>query len=64
MKTSSPCECAAENKKMKQLLADMLPDLQSRVDGLRQSWPGKDVLTALYRNERFLNDAKDFSEKG
>ena len=51
-----------ENMKMKKLLAEILPDMESRVSGLREAWPGRDVLTALHRNERFIAEIKKITE--
>lgn len=49
-----------ENKEMRKLLIDLLPDMECRVDDLRKTWPGRDILTALHRNERFVNQIKKF----
>ena len=49
-----------ENKEMRKLLIDLLPDMECRVDGLRKSWPGPDILTALHRNESFVDQIKKF----
>lgn len=56
-------ELMAENGKMKRLLAEMLPDMEARVDGLRELWPGRDVVTALHRNERFVREIREFTDK-
>jgi len=52
----------AENKNMKRLLAEMLPDMKARVEGLQEAWPGRDVLTALHRNERFVAEIERFTD--
>ena len=49
-----------ENYAMTQLLQDMLPDIEARVCGLREAWPGADVLTALHRNETFVRKINEF----
>lgn len=54
------CEFMAENGNMKRLLAEMLPDMEARVTGMREEWPGREVLTALHRNERFVANIKRF----
>lgn len=56
------CGLMAENGNMKALLLELLPDMESRVEGLRQAWPGRDVLTALHRNEAHVRKIKEFTE--
>lgn len=56
------CELMTENGNMKRLLAEMLPDMEARVAGMREAWPGHEVLTALHRNERFVADIKRFTD--
>ncbi len=46
----------SENGKLKDLLARALPEIQERVRGLNNCWPGVDVLLHLHRNERLLTD--------
>lgn len=55
------CGLMAENGNMKAFLLELLPDMESRVDGLRQSWPGRDVLTALHRNETHVRRIREFT---
>ena len=43
-----------ENSKLKDLLQRALPEIQERVRGLNNCWPGVDVLLHLHRNERLL----------
>ena len=49
-------ELAGENYKLKDLLQRALPEIQERVRGLNNCWPGVDVLLHLHRNERLLTD--------
>ncbi len=41
----------AENGNLKQLLCDLLPDIEARVQGLNELFPGRDVLLVAHRNE-------------
>ncbi len=36
------------------LLSELMPDMESRVEGLREVWPGNDVNEARWRNELLL----------
>ncbi len=49
---------SANDSKLKELISDLLPDMEARVDGLRDLWPGRDVLTVLHRNESLLKRMK------
>lgn len=51
----------AENKKMKALLLELLPDLESRVTGLKKCWPGEDILAAMSRNEAHVRKIKEIT---
>lgn len=51
-------DAATKNDNMKYLLAEILPDMEARVAGMREAWPGREVLTALHRNERFVAEIK------
>lgn len=50
-----------ENGNMKALLLELLPDMESRVAVLREAWPGRDVLTALRRNETHVRKIREFT---
>ena len=43
----------------KALLQDILPDMEARVEGLIQAWPGAEILTALHRNEAHVRRIKE-----
>lgn len=58
----SVCDLMADNGNMKRLLAEMLPDMEARVSGMREAWPGREVLTALHRNERFVREMHEFTD--
>ncbi len=45
-------------EKLEKLVADCIPDMEARVEGLRILWPGADVQTALNRNEALLRRMK------
>lgn len=54
------CDLMAENGNMKRLLAEMLPDMESRVAGLQIVAHGPELLSVLQRNEQFVRDIKAF----
>jgi len=43
-----------ELEKLKSLLVDIRPDMQSRLEGFQQTWPAREVLTAVHRHEDFI----------
>ncbi len=43
---------------MKQLIVDMIPDIESRVEGLNNTWPGEEICRACDRNEKLLAEMK------
>lgn len=47
---------------LEQLLIDLLPDMEARVNGLQCAWPGKEVKVAVKRNEFFVTAMKELIE--
>ena len=45
-------------KSDKELLAEILPEMETKVKGLTELWPGREILTHLHRNERIVSDIK------
>lgn len=52
-----------ETYDLRSLLIDILPDLKSHYEGLIKLWPGKEVLTAIHRNEINIKRIEKFIEK-
>ena len=52
-----------ENDRMKQLLLEMLPDMEARAKGFRECYPGKEVLDVLARTEGFVRRIKEFTKE-
>lgn len=42
------------DSKMVELLVDIIPEIEARIAGLRQAWPGDVILATLRKNERIL----------
>ena len=57
------CNIIRENHDLYHLLKDILPDLKSHYKGLVKLWPGKEVLTALHRNETNIKRIEQFITK-
>ena len=52
-----------ENERMKQLLREMLPDMEARAKGFKECYPGKEVLAALTRTEDFVRRINEFTKE-
>jgi len=50
-------------RKLEQLIVDCIPDMEARVNGLRELWPSAEVLLHLHRNERLLQQMKNVQEE-
>ena len=48
---------------MKKLLLEILPDLESRVIGLKIIWPGEFITEAIKRNESFTQEIKNLLQR-
>ena len=46
------------SEELLQLIEDLVPDMESRIEGLRNLWPGRDIITHLHRNEALLRRMK------
>ena len=53
-------ELAEDNRRLKALLAELLPDMEARVQGLLELYPGRHTLTTLHRNEELVRRMKAF----
>lgn len=51
----------SENCNLKKLLLEILPDMESRVDGLRKAWPGETITMTLRRNEEHVRKIKELT---
>lgn len=58
--TKTPDKVMAEIRKMKQLLKNILPEMESRLEGLIKLWPSREVLTVIHRNETLIEEIKKF----
>ncbi len=47
-----------KKSELKDLIADLIPDMEARVKGLQALWPGREILTCLHRNEALLHKMK------
>ena len=52
----------SENGKLKDILQRALPEIQERVKGFKNCWPGVEILLHLHRNERLLIDIESALE--
>jgi len=59
MITTFHVEDDGECDRLKDLLGDLLPDMEARVTGMTQAWPGREILTALHRNESLVSRIKE-----
>lgn len=57
-KMSKKNEHALSSTELEELVAECIPDMEARVEGLRMCWPGVDVNAALNRNESLLRRLK------
>ena len=55
------CNLMAENGNLKKLLLEILPDIESRVNGLRKAWAGDTITMALRRNEEHVRKIKELT---
>ncbi|MCH9827215.1 MAG: hypothetical protein K0U79_05635, partial [Gammaproteobacteria bacterium] len=47
-----------EIERLHGLISDALPEMEARTQGLRETWPAREILTALHRNERITADMR------
>jgi hypothetical protein len=50
-------------QELRNILIDIRPEMQARLDGLREMWPGKEVLMVLHRNETLMSRIDKAIEK-
>lgn len=62
-KTGILIRCLDENDRMKQLLREILPDMEARMKGFRECYPGKEVLAVLTRTEDFVRRINEFTKE-
>ena len=48
-----------EIKKLKNTLRKIQPEMEARVKGLQELWPGHDVLNVLRKNESIIAEIKN-----